>query len=299
MRGDDMTDLAPENVLPRTRCGNATYIIQQVRELGLNPHPSSRLMQMHRVLNSGFIRFEDPRFPTALEAERDLQQLGFVFDQLQSHRHNPEFKALVKKALKDSVLPQDNRQESVGRNSQFHLYLAAVCQNAGLVPVGYDEPDVSCTIDGKKFGIAAKRIKSMDQIKGHIKKAAEQICRGKRPGIIALELSLAWNPKNVPIVSPLESQMYDTISVLQGEQLFDKYHEDIYRWVGGQHVLAVLVFDFRIRLRPNSQWGLDGMSTWLDATKDDEQAKREYKLFYDRFLTGVPNLKHVDNDCER
>jgi hypothetical protein len=251
---------------------------------------------MHRVLNSGFIPPEDPGFSTALEAERDLQQLGFVFDQLQSHRDSPEFKALVKKALRDSVLPQDNREESVGRNSQFHLYLAAVCQNAGLVPVAYDEPDVSCTIDGKKFGIAAKRIKSMDQIKARIKKAGEQISRSKRPGIIALELSLAWNPKNLPIISRLQSQMYVLIAVLQGEQLFDNYHEDIYRWVAGQGVLAVLVFDFRIRLRPNSQWGLDGMSTWLDTTQDDEQAKGDYKLFYDRFLTGVPNVKHVDND---
>jgi hypothetical protein len=220
-------DLGPENVLSRTRGENATYIIEQVRKLGLNPHPSSRLMLMHRVLNSGFIQPEDPRFPTALEAERDLQQLGFVFDQLESHRDNPEFTALVKKALKDSVLPQDNREESVGRNSQFHLYLAAVCQNAGLLPVGYDEPDVSCSIDGRAFGIAAKRIKSMHQIGRHIKKAARQICRANRPGIIALELSLAWNPRNVPIISRFHSHMYLTISVMQGQQLFDRYHEDI------------------------------------------------------------------------
>jgi hypothetical protein len=90
--------------------------------------------------------------------------------------------------------------------------------------------------------------------------------------------------------------MYVPICVLQGRQLFDKYHEDIYRWVRDQGVLAVLVFDFRIRLRPNNQWGLDGMSTWLDTTQDDEQAKRQYKLFYDRFLMGVPNLKHVDGE---
>jgi len=292
-----MTDLPPDVVIRRTRGDNATYIVEQVRSLGLKPNPNSRLMQMHRVLNSGFIPFDDPRFSTALEAERDFQQLGFVFDQLQSHRDDGEYRSLVKKTINDPVLPQDNREESVGRNSQFHLYLAAVCQNAGMYPVGFEEPDVTCSIGGKKFGIAAKRIKSRDQIKRHIKKAADQVFRSNLRGIIALELSMAWNPKNLPIISRLQSQMYVTISVLQATQLFDKYHEDIYRWVRSKGVLAVLVFDFRIRLRPGNQWGLDGMSTWLDTTQDDEQGKVEYKLFYDGFLAGVPNLKHVDENA--
>lgn len=288
-----MVDLPPDCVVPRTRGDNATYIIEQVRHLGLEPHPSSRLMQMHRVLNSGFIPFEDPRFPTALEAERDLQQLGFVFDQLKAHRDDHEFKFLVKQALNDSVLPQKDREQSVGRNFQFHLYLAAVCQNAGLHPVGYEEPDVSCTIDGRQFGIAAKRVKSLHKVKGHIKKAADQIFRTSRPGIIALELSLAWNPDNRPIISQLQSQMYVAISVLKASQLFDKYHENIHRWVHGCGVLAVLVFDFSIRLRPNNQWGLDGMSTWLETNQDNDQVKADYKLFYNGFLAGIPNLEHV------
>ncbi len=164
-------------------------------------------------------------------------------------------------------------------------------------PVGFEEPDITCSIGGKTFGIADKRIKSPEQIKRHIKKAADQIARSNLRGIIALELSLAWNRKNLPIISRLHSQMYVPISVAQARQLFDKYHEDIYRWVRGKGVLAVLVFDFRIRLRPENRWGLDGMSTWLDTTQDDEQGKLEYKLFYDGFLAGVPNLKHVDENA--
>ncbi len=293
-----MTDLPPDCVIPRTRGENASYIIEQVRALGMNPHPTSRLMRMHDVLNSGFVPFDDPRFSTALEAVRDLQQLGFVFDQLQTHHENDEFKTLVKKTLKDSVLPQNDREQSVGRNSQFHLYLAAVCQNAGLHPVTYDEPDVSCTIDGREFSIAAKRIKSLDQLKRHIKKAADQIQGARRPGIIAIELSLAGNPKNIPIISRLQSQMYVTISVLKATQLFDRHHKDIYRWVQGRGVLAVLTFEFSIRLCEDNQWGLEGMSAWLETTEDDEHAKADYRLFYDRFLAGVPNLEHVGTDSD-
>ncbi len=293
-----MLDLPPDCVIPRTRGENATYIIGQVQALGLNPHPTSRLMRMHDVLNSGFVPFDDPRFSTALEAVRDLQQLGFVFDQLQTHRENDKFRALVKKTLKDSVLPQNDREQSVGRNSQFHLYLAAVCQNAGLHPVTYNEPDVSCTIDGREFSIAAKRIKSLDQLNRHIKKAADQILRAGRPGIIAIELSLAWNPRNMPIISRLQSQLYVTTSVLKATQLFDRHHTDIYRWVRGHGVLAVLVFEFSIRLREDNEWGLEGMSTWLETTEGDEHAKADYRLFCDRFLAGVPNLEHIGADSD-
>ncbi len=293
-----MTDLPPDRVLRRTRAENASYIIERVRALGLNPHPTSRLMRMHDVLNSGFIPLHDPRFSTALEAERDLQQFGFIFDQLQAHHENYEFKALVNKTLKDSVLPQNDREKSVGRNSQFHLYLAAVCQNAGLDPVTYDEPDVSCTIDGREFSIAAKRVKSLDQLDRHIKKAADQIQGAGRPGIIAIELSLAWNPKNMPIISRLQSQMYVTISVLKATQLFDRYQTDIYRWVHDHGVLAVLVFEFSIRLRQDNQWGLDGMSAWLETTQGNEHAKADDRLFYDRFLAGVPNLEHIGADSD-
>jgi hypothetical protein len=92
--------------------------------------------------------------------------------------------------------------------------------------------------------------------------------------------------------------MYVTISVLQTWQLFDKYHEEICRWVRDQGVLAVLVFDFRVRLRPDNQWGLDGMSAWLETTQDDEEAQRDYNLFYKRFLVGVPNLTNLVEDAQ-
>src|SRR5262245_51039241 len=154
-----MGNVDPENLMRRSRAENATYVVDQVRSLGLVPHPTSRLMQMHRALNRGHVHCDDPDFPAALEAERDLQHLGFAFDQMHAHRDKPKFRALVKRLLKDSVLPQDNRENSPGRDAQFELYLAAICQKAGLLPVDCAEPDVTCTVEGAKFGIAAKRLK--------------------------------------------------------------------------------------------------------------------------------------------
>jgi hypothetical protein len=87
-------------------------------------------------------------------------------------------------------------------------------------------------------------------------------------------------------------------SVLKATQLFDQYHRDIYRWVQGHGVLAVLVFEFSIRLRQDDQWGLDGMSAWLETTQHDEHLKADYRLFYDSFLAGVPNLEHLGTDSD-
>jgi hypothetical protein len=288
-----MVNADPENVMRRTRAENADYVIEQVRALGLNPHPTSRLMRMQRALNRGHVPFEHPDFPAALEAERDMQHLGFVFSQINSHRDSPKFLQLAKDLLSDSVLPQDNREQSPGRDAQFELYLAAICQNTGLLPVDYVEPDVTCVVGGRTFGIAAKRIKSMQQVRHHVRKAADQIGRSKHPGVIALDLSLAWNRSNAPIISRIQSQVYLMILEAQGRQFFDEHAHDIHRWVAGEGVVAVVVFNFRLRLRPGDHWGLDGMTTWM-STVQEEQGEANYQSFYRGFLKGIPNLTDLD-----
>jgi hypothetical protein len=288
-----MSGANPENVLGKTRGENATYVMEQVRALGLDPHPTSRVMRMHGALTRGHVAFNDPDFLTALEAERDMQHLGFVFSQVNVNHTSPKFMGLVRDLLHDSVLPQDNREQSPGRDAQFELYLAAICQNAGLLPVDYVEPDVTCVVAGKTFGIAAKRLKSLSSVRQHVKKAADQMGKSGVSGVIALDLAMALNPANAPITSPLQSQMHVTIGQAKSNQFFDEHAEDIYRWVAGKGVLAVAVFNSWLRLRPTNEWGLDGMMTWLNTTRGCEQAARDYGLFYEGFLKGVPNVTEL------
>ena len=153
--------------------------------LGINPHPSSRLMLMLRTLQRGqYAPFEDSQFPVALESMRDTYQLGIIVAQMRAHRDNPKFRDRVRRLLKDSALPQDGGQNTPGRDIQFELYLAAICLNAGLHPVDYEEPDVTCVIDGMKFGIAAKRLKSLSSLEDRVVKACgsdpESQCAGHR-----------------------------------------------------------------------------------------------------------------------
>jgi hypothetical protein len=220
-----------------------------------------------------------------------MQQLGFIFDHIQIQPDNPKFQKLVKELVLDGALPQNDLEHSPGRDAQFELYLAAVCQNAGMVPVDYSEPDVRCVAQELSFMIEGKRIKNESNIRQRIKKAAEQIEETKTPGIIALDMSFAWNRSNMPVISRVQMQLLPLILQLQSHQFFDKHAKDIYRWVEGKGVLAVVVFNFRIRLSMDNEWGLEGMMTWLDTSQGNDEAKQKYMIFYEQFLRGVPNVK--------
>ncbi len=172
---------AAENREPQTRVEQAAYVVKKVESLGIRVHPASRLKEMLRILERGHIGYDDRRrFPVALESIRDMYQVRLIVDQMDAHRENPKFRASVEKMLKDAALPQNSSPETEGRDAQLELYLAAVCLRAGLVPVEYNEPDVTCTVDGLKFGIAAKRLKSLDKFEDRVKTASRRV--PTRPG---------------------------------------------------------------------------------------------------------------------
>lgn len=300
------TDVHSEGTMPEARTEPMEYrtlaqaaadVIDHVHALGLEPDATSRLVTMRRTLERGYIPFEDPEFPIALEAMRDIQDLMFVFGELRAHLGDRNFVRVVKHLVNDSVLPQHDRENSPGRDAQFELYLAAVCQRAGMSPVSYEEPDIRCTVEGTTFAIAAKRVKtgSPQAIKRHVRKGAEQIRRAGYPGVIALDLSLPRNERNQPIVSSLQSQLYEMIAHTENRQFFEAHEHDIYRWVEDAGVRGVVVFASRIRLRPNRQWGVDATMCWLRTTVGDAQAEQEYAAFYSAFLKGFPDL--VDRDA--
>jgi hypothetical protein len=272
-----------------TRAENAAYVIETLRKLGFALNPSSRLMRMHRVLQQGKTEFGTRDFWIALESDRDMVQLGFALRELQADGGNLAFRNVVERLLNDSVLPQHDRKDSAGRDAQFELYLAAVCQKAKLLPVGYDEPDVTCFIDGEPFCIAAKRIKSVKQASKRIKVAAGQISNGTRPGIIALDMTIGFNRGNHPVVSPLHNQMLDLINETQARQFIDEREDMIERVGGGKGVLAVVAFDFRTRLLDGA-WRQHRSTIWLELQNSDKE-RRIFQTFYDRFVAVVPNVE--------
>jgi hypothetical protein len=195
------------------------------------------------------------------------------------------FRGLIKLLLKDSVLPQDDKGESKGRDTQFELYLAAICQSASLLPMDYAEPDVLFTVDRKRFAIAAKRLKRLDSAEKHIRKAANQIAESHHPGIIAFDLSIALNPDNRASASQFDEIRFR----LEIDQFYAQYGQRICTWLAGKNVLAILAFHTYAHATLDQNWELVGLHSWL-ATSFDDYSKKEYDRLYYAFANGIPNV---------
>jgi len=279
----------------RTRAENAEFVIASVKAIRLEPNLQSRFMQEHRVLTAtdGTIAPDDPEFETALEAERDMQVLGFVFDQAAAHPKDMEFHRLVRIALKDSVLPQDDRTQSKGRDAQFELFAAAVCQSSGMLPVAREEPDVTCVVGGIKFGIAAKRVKNVARLEEHVRKAADQIRRARLPGIIALDTCLALNPDNQRITTPIPDEQFGHLYKQALQHFTHAYHDRIQEWVRGNGVRGLVIHDHQVRFQPNGEWLLDSMTWFVCTARENQRRNREFAMFKKQYGKGLPNLQRL------
>jgi hypothetical protein len=164
-----------------------------------------------------------------------------------------------------------------------------------MLPVDYAEPDITCVAKGIKFGIAAKRLKSIEQFDERIKEGAGQLRRANLPGIVAIELTLAHNPSNSPVTSGLHSQMLLNIRRQRTWQLFKDLKNEILRLVDDSRTLAVLSIEFSLRVTPDYKgWIHEGLSTWFETTRGLEPATNELAVFQQRFLSGVPHLNNLE-----
>lgn len=200
----------PPSLIPRTRREQSQFVVASIEAAGVRVPPGSRLKRMHDLLvaDGDVIRPDDPEFEPVLEAERDMQLLAFVFDQLGSRHQEAPYGELLKKLIDDSILPRHDRTQSVGRNSAFELFVGAICTSAQLLPVEWEEPDVTVTLAGTKYGFAAKRVKSVKTLEARVRKAVELIERSGMPGLIVLDTCLAFNPTNVRITEPLPDSIF-------------------------------------------------------------------------------------------
>ncbi len=294
MRGSEMQEVQSPERAPRTRVEQAAYVVEKVRSLGVRVHPASRLMLMLRTLERGRVEYDDSRFPVALESIRDFYQLRLIVDQMDAHRQNPQFLESVEKLLKDAPLPQEGGASTNGRDTQFELYVAAVCLRGGMAPVDYHEPDVACTVAGRRFGIAAKRIKSLGRFEERVKEGANQTRRAGVPGVVAIDWTIARNPENRPITSRLQSRMSVMIAQARNRQFFGRHEHDIHRWVDGSGVRALLTFEFTFRVNTDGTgWVHDGMMCWFPTTGGEGQPERELRAFRQGFLRGMPGVEDL------
>ncbi len=281
--------ILPPRVTRRTRPELSSFVIATIEAEGVRVPQSSRLRRMHDLYHSGLGTIEPthPDYEIALEGERDMQLLAFAFDQLAQSESSDVYRGLLKKLVSDSVLPQNDRDNSPGRDAAFEIYVAAVCSAAKLHPVTFEEPDVTCTLDGTKYVLAAKRLKNLRNLKKRVSKAVKQIDRSSLPGVIVLDLGLAFNPSNHRI-----RRMYDSVFSAEYEANFrvtwSECHSDVQKAMARAHVLGIVVHDYHVRQQDDG-WQLAGMTIRVPAQM---RSSTERKLF-DRLSTlytyGLPN----------
>lgn len=279
----------------RTRSENAKFVVDGISKLGFKIHSASRIGRMHRVLTTGseIVDRKDPQFETALEAERDLQMLGFILDVLQNQLVEETFRHRFESVLNDTVLPQQNLEHSPGRDAQFEFYIAAICEKAGMRPVLLEEPDITCCVKGKKFGVAAKRIKNASKLETRIREAANQIETTKLPGFIAIDTCVALNRGNDRITTPMVDEVFMRIHKRALYEFVKHFHDRIQEWVRGKGVRGIIVHDEQIRYLEGNSWAMSGMTLWLDTTRFNARRSKEYSLFEERYKLGIPNAEDI------
>lgn len=283
---------ASEKQEPMTRREQADYIVERLTQFGVRINSSSRIGRAQRVLSRpDSIPPDDPGYQIVLESIRDNYQLRLIVDTMDAHRESKAFNDAAYLLRKDFALPQDELKDTPGRNYQFQLYVAALCTNAEL-PTRHEEPDITCDVDGTTFGIAAKRLKTIDSLETNVKEAADQIAGAGFPGIIALDLTIAQNPANRRVVSPVESQWYSYLSDTRSRELFKKHGNRIRELVDGKNVLGVWTYVSTLRLMPDWTWGHDCWSFWFDTTKSTHEDSL-FEQFQKAFLKGVPYLNDL------
>jgi hypothetical protein len=77
--------------------------------------------------------------------------------------------------------------KSPGRDSLFEYYVGARFKAAGCKTAD-EEPDLMCTFQGIKFGVAVKRF-NLEKMESHLRKARDQIRNTGKPGIIAVDIT--------------------------------------------------------------------------------------------------------------
>lgn len=263
----------------------ARYVMQVVRGLGFDPTESSRLAQMRDILSrKEFILETDQDFEVACEAQRDLTMLKFAFDQLSAQYGQQHFRDKARLIVQDLALPQNCKDRTPGRDAQTELYIAGVCQAAGLKPRS-SEPDIVVDFNGQVYGLAVKRLKNLKRLEEHFKKAVSQIGKSRIPGFVVLDLAMAANRQNTRFPGGDED-----FSLFEKERFsfLQSYTNKFKDWRKGQDVRGVLVLDLVLwRLDQQGRWAFRQFEAFLNL---DPLKQSEAKAFFETFKQGIPDL---------
>lgn len=289
------TLILPPTTTPRSRQELSTFVVASIEAMGLKVPAPSRLRQMYDLHHDGqgTIEPSHPDFEIALEAERDLQLLAFAFDLLGVANPSDAYRQLVRKVVSDSVLPQHDLEHSKGRDAAFELHVGAICTSAQLLPVAFEEPDITCVWNNVRYGFAAKRIKSAKNLLANVRKAVDQILRSAIPGVIVLDTCMAFNPSNTRITEPMPDVLYMDRHFNALRMMWSEYNPEVQRLISRANVLGLIVHDYQVRFQSDRQWALAGMTMIVPAERQTKVEQRRFDALAALYKYAMPNQEDV------
>lgn len=205
--------------------------------VGIELHPSCRFSLFEREIQKT-IKIRNSDLPSSevnwsfiAEGFRDTAELKLITS---SSIVLTAGIPILKQILSGTPMPSDDAN-SMARDKQFELYLAAILERTGF-GVSIEEPDIIFTHNFKTYSLAAKRVKSTQQISKRYREAISQIKQYSNPGFIGLSLDylvrglgdkniIAGSPEamdqagNEIILSCLENDLGPNISRYKDDQI--------------------------------------------------------------------------------
>ena len=171
---------------------------------GLAINPSSRFGRRLDLLVAGF---DERRLSPALghtreldellEANRDFAELALIVEELLPTQDSTLL-AKLRSVLGGARFPHQDTK-TTARDTQFELYIAALCHRAGVLPT-FREPDCVISPNGVTFGLAAKRVSSAEHVRRLVHEGGRQLERAGLVGIVALSLDRLFAPRDERLI---------------------------------------------------------------------------------------------------
>lgn len=203
---------------------------------GLRVHPASRFARYHATLRR-VVDKRDVDVHVRSQAHLECSQLVTIVAHLVP-TNDLVLRAKLGLLLEDSALPQESKTEAQGRNTQFELLVAAQCVRGGL-RVHFEEPDLVVECGKSRVGVAAKRVKSGNQLRRNLSDARRQLLAHQHAydqGIVAIESTHVANPQgNVVVTAETPQATHAAQDLLVA--ISDEVKLIVPEWAAPDHVL--------------------------------------------------------------
>jgi len=249
-------------------------------------HSQSRIGRMvNALINGDVIRPDDNQFPIALEGLRDIRVLDFALSQLFTTIDRTALQKKLHRVVKDSVNAREDLTKSPGRDIQAELYVAAVISKGGMCPK-FGEPDILCNLAGQTFGVEVKRVKNETRFEEHFRKAVAQIEKARVRGVVAMDLSLAFNRTNMPVVTAANVVQIQLAHREARKCFVNEQYDQMRNWINGREVRGMIIIDHILRLHPQQGWCLDTFHYDVPFGLHNQRRLGEFEQFREAFMRG-------------